>query len=268
MPLSRSLFAIACTIGLAALLAAPASGAKRGQKATSYLIKTPKGTQLAVPITVNYRLNGKGRSLDDSTLSARVSLAAKLPNGRVLRAAESRRLPGAAKVRIEHHLFFSAARSRILRKALAARQKVELSVISTLRADIGGDGKTDARTVGRSSLTMIRPKKPKAKKRSGRLTGDNPCGVLKLGAPACRNVTARARSAKHLWDANTFRVTCPADYPVASATVRTATTSRRFSQSVLTSGRRARVTVIDDNVSGHDYSYAPTVACTKTARAG
>ncbi len=102
MPYSRTIAAVACIAGLLALPAA--ASAAKPKSAKSHVIKTPKGNQLAVPITVRYKLDGKGKSLKRSTLKTRVTGAAKLPDGRVLRASETRRTPGKASVKIEHHV--------------------------------------------------------------------------------------------------------------------------------------------------------------------
>ena len=92
LPYARTIAAIACIAGL---LAVPAAAtAAKPKSANSHVIKTPKGNQLAVPITVRYKLDGKGKSLKRSTLKTRVTGAAKLADGRVLRATENRRSPG------------------------------------------------------------------------------------------------------------------------------------------------------------------------------
>ncbi len=119
LSLSRTSIAVFCIAGLIALPAA-AGAQKKPKTATSHVIKTPRGNQLAVPITVRYRLEGK--SLDDSRLTTRVNVAARLPGGRVLRAAETRTLPGKVRGKVEQHPFFSVSRTRELRRALAGPQ--------------------------------------------------------------------------------------------------------------------------------------------------
>ncbi len=155
MPLARTVIAVACIAGLLTLPAA--AGAQKGKFATSHVIKTPKGNQLAVPVTVNYRLDGKGQSLKRSRLTTRVAVAAKLPGGGVLRAVEKRTVPGKARVKVEHHPFFSVRETRVLRRALAAGPRVKVTVASSLSADLDGDGKSDARSARKSKQTLARP---------------------------------------------------------------------------------------------------------------
>lgn len=269
MPFSRTIVAVACIAGLLTLPAA--AGAAKDKSATSHVIKTPKGNQLAVPITVRYKLDGKGQSLEKSLLTTRVTTAAKLPGGRVLRAAESRRAPGKASVRIEHHVFFSVRQTRILRKALAARQKVKLAVASSLRADLDGDGTTDARSTQQSSQLLAAPTAETAPAPISHQQGSNPCGVLGLSSATCTNVTGSIFTARHFWDSATVSINCPSAYLYTSESVSTQTSSKHYTQTVATSGTSGGLTqvmIIDDNVKGHPISYTPTVACTTTAQPG
>lgn len=261
MPFSRTLIAIACTAGLIALPAA-ATGAKKPKTAQSHVIKTAKGNQLAVPITVRYTL--KGKSLDRSRLTTRTAIAARLPGGRVVRAVEKRTIPGKARVKVEHHPFFGVRHTRVLRKALNAGQTVKLTVANSLTADVDGDGDTDARTNETSSQVLAKPSRPRAGSPANALRGDDPCGVLNLAEAVCRNVAAPVWQASHLWARKTSTITCPAAFPVATETARYRTTSQRFTPAVMSDGTRAQVTLIDDNVRGHPLAYTATVACTAT----
>ena len=76
MPYARTIAAVVCIAGLLAVPAA--ASAAKSKSAKSHVVKTPKGNQLAVPITVRYKLDGKGKSLKRSTLKTRVTAAAKL----------------------------------------------------------------------------------------------------------------------------------------------------------------------------------------------
>jgi len=263
LPLSRTLIVAPCIVGLLAFAAA--TEAQKGKTARSHLVKTPRGNQLAVPVTVNYTL--EGGNLDRSRLITRVAVAAKLPGGRVLRAVERRNVPGKARVEVEHHPFFSVSQTRVLLKALAGRRAVKATVSSSLRADLNGDGKTDARSSRQSSqvLASPTPARPAAPGKNQR--GDDPCGVLKLTPATCTNVTGRAFTARHLWDSASVNITCPRTFPFSARSASTKTGSRRYTQtvgSVGAAGGVTEVTIVDDNVRGHPVTYTPTAACTTT----
>ena len=269
MPFSRSLLVvvIACLVGA---LAVPSAGAA-GKMARSHVITTPKGKQLAVPIGVRYKLNGKGKGLKQSVLTTRVTAAAKLESGRVLRGVEKRSTPGKANLRIEHHIFFTVRQTRVLRKALAARQKVRLAVTSASRVDQNGDGKAEGRSTQKSALTLSRPSKPKAPAAVGHQQGANPCGVLGLSSSACSNVSAGTWNAGHFWDSKTWNLDCPSAFPYSAGSVSTQTSSKHYTQTANTTGnadQTTQITIIDDNVRGHPISYTPTAACTTTNTGG
>jgi hypothetical protein len=224
-----------------------------------------------VPLTVRYKLDGKGKSLAKSSLTTRLSAAAKLPGGRVLRGVEKRRVPGKASVRIEHHLFFSVRETKILRKALAAEQPVKLAVASSLQADLDGDGTTDARTTQKSSQVLSAPTAAKSPAPLKHQQGNDPCGVLGLTSAACQNVTGSPFTATHLWDSGQLLIVCGLAYPYATNSVSTQTTSKLYTQTTSVAGSRdhaTRINIIDDNVRGHPYTYTPTAACTTTNTQG
>lgn len=268
--MKRTLVVLTCLAALAALPAA-AGAQKKPKSAISHVIKTPKGSQLAVPITVRYRLNGKGKSLKRSRLSTRLAVAARLPGGRVLRARETRTLPGAARVRIEHHPFFSVRQTRVLRRALAARRTVRLAVVSSLRADLDGDGDTDARSSQRSTQLLAPPTAPRSPAPLKHQQGNDPCGVLGQPATTCTNVTGTTWTARHFWASTNSTITCPAAFPYSTGSVSTATSSKHYTQTVQqpgTSGATTQVTIIDDNVRGHPITYTPTAACSTQQQGG
>jgi hypothetical protein len=261
LPISRSLIAVACVAGLLTLPSVAA--AQGGKTALSHVIKTPKGSQLAVPITVRYRLDGKGKSLERSVLVTRLSIAARLPGGRLYRATEYQTVPGQARVKLEHHAFFSVRQTRVLRKALAAKQRIKVTVTSSLRADLDGDGRTDARASQRTVQVLARPSRPRSGKPSPALRGEDPCGALRLSTAVCTNVTGTVFTARHLWDVtNGLSIPCPSAFPVATETVRVRTRSSRFTATVWSRNARAQVQVTDLNAGGHPVTYAPVVACT------
>ncbi|HEX5910399.1 MAG TPA: hypothetical protein VFY44_07890 [Thermoleophilaceae bacterium] len=265
MPYSRTIAAVACIAGLLAVPAA--TTAAKPKSAKSHVVKTPKGNQLAVPITVRYKLDGKGKSLKRSTLATRVTGAAKLPDGRVLRATETRRTPGKARVRIEHHVFYSVRQTKILRKALAAKQQVKLTVASALQADLDGDGKTDARTTQKTTQVLSAPTAEKSPPAVGHQQGNNPCGVLGLSSSICSNVSVGTWTAGHFWDSKMWNFTCPSAFPYSAGSVSTQTSSKHYTQTAYTTGnadQTTQITIIDDNVRGHPISYTPTAACTTT----
>jgi len=259
---SRTSIAVACIAGLIALPGA-AGAQKKPRTALSHVIKTPKGNQLAVPITVRYRLQGK--SLDGSILTTRVAIAARLPGGRVLRAVERRTVPGKARVEVEHHPFFSVRETRVLRRALAGSRPVKLAVASSLRADLGGDGDTDARSSRNSTQILDEPSGERSPAPVEHQQGDDPCGVIGQPAATCTNVTGATFTARHFWDSARVRIACPRAFPYTTGSVSTKTTSTRYSLTVTrpgTGGGRTDVTIIDDDVRGHPFAYTPTVACT------
>ena len=179
MPHSRIIAAVACIAGLLAVPAA--ASAAKPKSAKSHVVKTPKGNQLAVPITVRYKLDGKGKSLNRSTLATRVTGAAKLP-GRA-RAARHR-VPahaGKASEKLEHHVFYSVRQTKILRKALAAKQQVKLTVASALLADLDGDGTTDARTTQKTTQVLRAPTAEKVRGADQAPAGQRP---VQRGRPA------------------------------------------------------------------------------------
>ncbi len=263
MPFSRTLPAIVCIAGLIALPAA-ATGAKKRETAFSHVIKTSKGSQLAVPVTVRYRL--RGQRLDRSRLTTRTAIAARLPGGRVLRAVEKRQLPGTARVKVEHHPFFSVRQTRVLRKVLRSGRKVKLTVANSLTADTDGDGDIDARAKRAISQVLAKPSAPTAPAPTLHQEGNDPCGARGLSSAICRNVAGRTVTARHLWASSTVRITCPAAFPYPANSVSTATNSERYTQTVLypSGPTAASVRIIDDNPRGHPYAYTPTAACTKT----
>jgi len=266
LPLARTVFAVACIAGLLSLPAA--AGAQNGKFATSHVIKTPAGSQLAVPVTVRYRLDGKGQSLKRSRLTTRVAVAARLPGGRVLRAVEKRTVPGKASVKVEHHPFFSARHTRVLRRALAAGPRIKVTVASSLDADLDGDGKSDARSARKSTQTLVRPTAERSPAAVPHQEGENPCGVLGLSSATCINVTGRIWTATHFWDFSDTAIACPPGFPFATGSVSTKTSSRRYGQSVSITGPTDRTTLVqieDGNVGGHPIAYTPTAACTTTS---
>lgn len=265
MPLARTVIAVAFIAGLLTLPAA--AGAQSGKFARSHVINTPQGSQLAVPVTVRYRLDGKGQSLKRSRLTTRVAVAAKLPGGRVLRAVEKRLVPGQARVKVEHHAFFSVGQTRALRRALAAGPRVKVIVASSLIADLNGDGDSDARSARRVKQTLARPTAERSPAPVPHQEGDNPCGVLGLSSAVCANVTGPVWTATHFWDAADTPITCPPGFPFATGSVSTETSSPRYAQSVIVTGPGDRTTLVrieDDNVRGHPIAYTPTAACTAT----
>ena len=269
MPSSRTIAAIACIAGLLAVPAA--ANAAKPKSAISHVVKTPKGNQLVVPVTVRYKLDGKGKSLAKSSLSTRLTLAARLADGRVLRAAERRRTPGKARVKIEHHPFFSVRQTKILRKALAAKQPVKLAVASSLRADLDGDGTTDARTTQKTSQVLAAPTAERSPAPIKHQQGSNPCGVVGQPATTCTNVTGSTFSATHFWDSGTVSINCPSAFPYTTGSVSTQTSSKRYTQSVTesgTTGGQTSVFITDDNVRGHPFTYTPTVACSTLQSGG
>jgi len=270
LPISRSLLVvvIACLVGA---LAVPAATGAAGKSARSHVITTPKGKQLAVPISARYKLNGKGKGLRRSILTTRVTAAAKLESGRVLRAVEKRSTPGKASLRIEHHVFFSVRQTRVLRKALAARQKVRLAVTSASSVDQNGDGRSEGRSTQKSTLTLSRPSKPKAPAAVGHQQGANPCGVLGLSSSTCSNVSAGTWDAGHFWDSKTWNLDCPSAFPYSAGSVSTQTSSKHYTQTANTTGnadQTTQITIVDDNVRGHPIAYTPTAACTTTNTTG
>lgn len=270
MPIARSLL-IAAAACLAGTLVLPAAAGAASTKAKSHVIATAKGKQLAVPITVRYKLDGKGKSLKQSTLTTRVTGAAKLESGRVLRGVEKRVTPGKANLRVEHHVFFSVRQTRVLRKALAARQKVKLAVTSATRIDLDGDGKPEARSTQKTTLTLTRPKPAKTPRAVGHQQGDDPCGVLGLSSATCTNVSAGTWNAGHFWDSKTWNLNCPSAYPYSAGSVSTETSSKHYTQTANTTGnadQTTQITIIDDNVRGHPIAYTPTAACTTTNTGG
>ena len=266
MPLSRTLIVAPCIVGLLAFAAATeAQKGKKGKTARSHVVKTPKGNQLAVPVTVNYTL--EGANLDRSRLITRVAVAAKLPGGGVLRAVERRNVPGKARVEVEHHPFFSVSQTRVLLKALKGRPAVKVTVSSSLRADLNGDGRIDARSSRQSSQVLASPTPARPAATPGNQSGDDPCGVLKLTPATCTNVTGRAFTARHLWDSASVNIACPRAYPFSARSASTKTGSKRYTQTVGSAGASGgvtQVTIVDDNVRGHPVTYTPTAACTTT----
>ncbi len=265
MPLAHTVIAVACIAGLLTLPAA--AGAENGKFARSHVIKTPQGSQLAVPVTVNYRLDGKGQSLKRSRLTTRVAVAAKLPGGQVLRAVEKRTVPGRARVKVEHHPFFSVRETRLLRRALAGGPRVKVTVASSLQADLDGDGKSDARSARKIKQILAGPTAERSPAPVAHQDGENPCGALGLSSSTCANVTGRIWTATHFWDAAETAITCPPGFPFATGSVSTKTSSPRYAQSVIVTGpadRTTRVRIEDDNVRGHPIAYTPTAACTTT----
>jgi len=261
LPISRPLIALACAAGLLTLPSM--ATAQGGRTAISHVVKTEKGKQLAVPITVRYRLDGKGKSLERSVLVTRLSIAARLPGGRVYRATEFQTVPGQARVKVQHHAFFSVRQTRVLRKALAAKQRIKVTVTSSLRADLDGDGRTDARSSERTVQVLARPSRPRSGAPNAALRGDDPCGALRQSAAACTNVTGPVFTARHLWDVtNGLSIPCPSAFPVATETVRVRSRTARFSATVWSRGARAQIQVTDYNASGHPVTYTPVVACT------
>ena len=262
MSFSRTSIVVACIAGLVALPAA-AGAQKKPRTAISHVIKTPEGNQLAVPITVRYRF--QANSIDDALLHTRVAIAARLPGGRVLRAVERRTLPGTARVKVEHHLFFSVRQTRVLRRALAGARPVKLAVASSLRADLRGDGDIDARTSENRTQILDEPSAERSPAPIGHQQGDDPCGVLGQPAATCTNVAGKTFTARHFWDSARVAINCPRAYPYATGSVSTETGSGRYSQTVTRPGTGARtdVTISDDNVRGHPFGYTPTAACSK-----
>ena len=197
-----------------------------------------------MPVTVNYRLDGKGQSLKRSRLTTRVAVAAKLPGGRVLRAVEKRTVPGKARVKVEHHPFFSVGETRVLRKALAAGPRVKVTVASSLSADLDGDGKSDARSARKSKQILARPTPERSPAPVPHQEGENPCGVLGLSSATCTNVTGPIWTATHFWDAAETAITCPSGFPFATGSVSTKTSSPRYAQSVIVTGPADRTTLV------------------------
>jgi len=265
LPFSRMLIALACIAGLIALPATATAAKKKPKTAQSHVIKTSKGNQLAVPITVRYTL--KGKTLDRARLTTRTAIAAKLPGRRLLRAVETRQVPGKARVRVEHHPFFSVRHTRVLRKALNAGQTVKLTVASSSAVDVNGDGDIDDRSSQKSTQTLAAPTRPDTPVALKHQQGDDPCGVLGLTSATCQNVAGATFRSTHLWDGSQQDIACPAAFPYAANSVSTETTSKHYTQTtgvVGPTGGVTQVTIIDDNVSGHPITYAPTAACTTT----
>ena len=170
-------------------------------------------------------------------------------------------------MKIEHHVFYSVRQTKILRKALAADAPVKLAVASSLHADLDGDGKTDARTTQKSSQVLSAPTAEKSPAPLKHQQGDDPCGVLGLTSATCQNVTGSPFTATHFWDSGQLAVVCGLAYPYATNSVSTQTNSKLYTQTTSVVGKRdhaTRINIIDDNVSGHPYTYTPTLACTNT----
>ncbi len=142
---------------------------------------------------------------------------------------------------------------------------------SALRADLDGDGKTDARTTQKTTQVLSAPTAEKSPAPIKHQQGNDPCSVVGQPAATCTNVTGSTFTATHFWDSGTVNIDCPSAFPYTTGSVSTQTSSKHYTQLVTesgTTGGQTSVSIVDNNVRGHPITYTPTVACSTIQSGG
>jgi hypothetical protein len=165
-------------------------------------------------------------------VTAKLELSARLPSGKQLQAQTSLlQVSGASSRILEHHAFFSAGQTR---KLLAAHGKrIKLRITADEALDANGDGIDDGSSSARAAGAM--PKLTSAVDTDdatlGHAYGSDPCGYYGL-----------------------------------SQCTTTATDSSHYTETtwIFTGDTASHITITDDNVRHHPYTYQPWIACTTT----
>jgi len=227
----------------------PASGA--------HLVATPAGTQLAVAVPVDYRLGDVTAQVPRAALDAEARAVAVLPNGTKLTAVpDRRRTAGASVTSVEHHLFFTPKQTRTLRAARGVRLRVTAQATVT---PVGGSPKplTATRTVALPRVTAA----ASSTAGSSHAQGNDPCQYY--GLPVCTNVGGDTWSAHHFWASHSFTIECPSGSSHATQDTTVVTSSSRYSETTYENGDGdgVLITIIDDNIRHHPWTYTPWTAC-------
>ena len=139
-------------------------------------------------------------------------------------------MPGRARVKVEHHPFFSVRETRVLRKALAARPRVKLAVASSLQADLDGDGKTDARSTQKSPQMLAAPDRRKSPAPLAHQQGDEPLRRARAEQRHLQQRDRRGSGRPRTSGTAGAAVICPPAFPYATGSVSTQTNSKRYTQ--------------------------------------
>jgi len=225
--------------------------------AGAHLVSTPSGTKLAVAVRVDYRLGDVTVSVPRAALDAEARAVAVLPNGTRLTAAPDRRRTGGASITgIEHHLFFTPKQTRTLRAAHRVRLRVTARATVT---PVGGApaAATATRTVALPRVTAAAG----STAGSSHAQGDDPCQYY--GLPVCTNVSGNTWSAHHFWASHSFTIECPSGSSHATQDTTVVTGSSRYSETTYENGNGdgVLITIIDDNIRHHPWTYTPWTAC-------
>jgi len=223
----------------------------------AHLIATPSGTRLAVAVPVDYRLAGVTTQVPRTALDAEARAVAVLPNGTKLTAApDRRRTAGASFTGVEHHLFFTPRQTRTLRAAHGVRLRVTARATVT---PVGGasSAATATRTVALPRVTAAAD----STAGSSHAQGDDPCQYY--GLPVCTNVSGDTWSAHHFWASHSFTIACPSGSSHATQDTTVVTSSSRYSETTYENGNGdgVLITIIDDNIRHHPWTYTPWTAC-------
>jgi len=252
------LAAVGASLLVTTTSAAAATPAPRIDSPTgAHLVATPSGTKLAVAVPVDYRLGDVIASVPRAALDTEARATAVLPNGtKVAAAPDRRRTGGASLTGFEHHLFFTPRQTRTLRTAHGVRLRVTARATVT---PVGGApaAATATRTVALPGVTAAAA--PIAG--SSHAQGDNPCQYY--GLPVCTNVSGDTWSAHHFWASHSFTIACPSGSSHATQDTTVVTSSSRYSETTYENGNGdgVLITIIDDNIRHHPWTYTPWTAC-------
>ena len=143
---------------------------------------------------------------------------------------------------------------------------------SSLRADLDGDGNTDARTTQKTTQVLAAPTAEKSPAPIKHQQGNDPCSVVGQPAATCTNVTGSTFTATPLLGQRHGEHRLPERVPVHDRLGEHPDQLEALHADWSPSpgppeGRRASH-IVDDNVRGHPIAYTPTVACSTIQSGG
>jgi len=242
---------------LVALLPAGASAATPNQ---------PQIGSDALSVPVRYHRFGGKRG---GSVKLAMRMAIKLPGGAVLRGKVDRRGTTArSAARVEHHVFFSRAQTRrlkpLLEDGMPASPSAEVSV--TQQYDSNADDEADGTVQAAETLLLPEPTPPEEEGQEGfgHALGSDPCFYFEITQP-CYSLEGPTFTSHYLFELRTLKFPgCPPVYPISTENVTMVTDSKHYTSNVFSNWGlppRDEVTIGDDNLHGHPYTYTPWEAC-------
>jgi hypothetical protein len=230
----------------------------------AHIVATPSGRRLAVAIPLTHAASIAPAG---AWVHTRVTVVARMASGRRLTAAPSvldHQHTGTASRR-EHHVFFSARQTTVLR---GATRRVALRVTAAQAVDADGDGTLDPAPATTTTVTSLPAITAPTANETGDLQhakGANPCAYYYPGSEDnCQVVAGATWQAQGFWQTNPWTPKCVQEVGTnftATGKTTVVTSSDRYTVVSVPVDDTTYINIGDDNLTGHPYAYTPYTAC-------